>query len=159
MSDEEGSTGRGEGFGDDDLSLPKATVYKIISESLPDDITCARETRDIVLDCCVEFINLVSSESNEICEKGSKKTIAPEHVVQALKDLGFESFIKHVQDVQQEHKKLVKDRERKNTRMESSGLSQEELIRRQEELFAASKARYEATNPENSGSGTGNAAP
>ncbi|KAK0550498.1 negative cofactor 2 transcription regulator complex subunit ncb2 [Tilletia horrida] len=148
MSDEEGSTGGGGGFGDDDLSLPKATVFKLISEYLPDDISCAKETKELLLECCVEFINLISSESNDICEKGAKKTIAPEHVVQALKDLGFEVFIKDVQDVLQDHKKLVKDRERKSTRMESSGLSQEELIRQQDALFAASKARYEATtNP------------
>jgi hypothetical protein len=32
-----------------------------------------------------EFILLVSGEANEICEKSSKKTILPEHVVAALK--------------------------------------------------------------------------
>ncbi|KAK0538826.1 negative cofactor 2 transcription regulator complex subunit ncb2 [Tilletia horrida] len=162
MSDDEGSNGGRDGFGDDDLSLPKATVFKIISEYLPDDVTCSKETRDLLLECCIEFINLISSESNEICERGAKKTIAPEHVVQALKDLGFEVFIKDVQDVLQDHKKLVKDRERKSTRMESSGLSQEELIRQQEELFAASKARYEATNPDGvlpgGGAGSGSTA-
>lgn len=31
-----------------------------------------------------EFIHLISSEANDICEKGAKKTIAPEHVVKAL---------------------------------------------------------------------------
>ncbi|KAE8211365.1 hypothetical protein CF319_g8667 [Tilletia indica] len=157
MSDDEGSNGGREGFGEDDLSLPKATVFKIISESLPEDITCSKETRDILLDCCLEFINLISSESNDICERGAKKTIAPEHVVQALNDLGFKVFIKDVQDVLQDHKKLVKDREKKSTRMESSGMTQEELIRRQEELFAASKARYEATNPETAGGASGTA--
>ena len=32
-----------------------------------------------------EFINLVSSESNEVCSREDKRTIAPEHVIQALK--------------------------------------------------------------------------
>lgn len=32
----------------------------------------------------VEFIHLISSEANEICEKESKKTIAPEHIISAL---------------------------------------------------------------------------
>lgn len=31
-----------------------------------------------------EFINLISSESNEICSKEEKRTIAPEHVLRAL---------------------------------------------------------------------------
>lgn len=56
---------------DDDLSLPKATVAKMIaggytsvtsghcgnhaknSELLPNDIVCAKETRDLVIECCV----------------------------------------------------------------------------------------------------------
>jgi len=141
--------------GDDDLSLPKATVAKMISgssvgalkktlpatsntqrslpppvcsysrrhapflfnariphpctELLPSDVTCAKETRDLVIECCVgpfqptlprptlgeltnqfhfihlEFIHLISSEANEICEQDSKKTIAPEHIIGALK--------------------------------------------------------------------------
>lgn len=32
-----------------------------------------------------EFIHLISSEANEICEQESKKTIAPEHIIGALK--------------------------------------------------------------------------
>jgi len=31
-----------------------------------------------------EFIHLIASEANEICEKDTKKTIAGEHVVSAL---------------------------------------------------------------------------
>ena len=34
--------------------------------------------------CFTEFINLISSESNEICSKEEKRTIAPEHVLRAL---------------------------------------------------------------------------
>lgn len=31
-----------------------------------------------------EFINLISSESNEVCNREDKRTIAPEHVLKAL---------------------------------------------------------------------------
>ena len=31
-----------------------------------------------------EFIHLISSEANEICETENKKTIAPEHIIAAL---------------------------------------------------------------------------
>jgi hypothetical protein len=71
------------------------------TELLPKDITCSKETRDIVIECCVgdfaslppcashvdraaEFIHLISSEANDICEKESKKTIAPDHILSAL---------------------------------------------------------------------------
>jgi len=32
----------------------------------------------------LEFIHLISSEANEICEQENKKTIAPEHIISAL---------------------------------------------------------------------------
>ena len=86
MSDREGHSGAPT---DEDLSLPKATVAKMITgalraspssvpaslirvhpnhvhvlvlvlahppllaELLPDDVTCAKETRDLVIECCV----------------------------------------------------------------------------------------------------------
>ena len=94
-----------------------------------------------------EFLHLISSESNEVCEKDSKKTIAPEHVIQALKDLGFEKYVDGVEDIIKDHKTAAKDREEKmSKKVKDTGMSAEELQRHQEMLFAASKARYEATN-------------
>lgn len=74
MSDREALAGGG-GTSDDDLSLPKATVSKMIAgvcshtthflcsftdkylffcvELLPSDVVCAKETRDLVIECCV----------------------------------------------------------------------------------------------------------
>ncbi|PWW73576.1 histone-fold-containing protein [Tuber magnatum] len=130
------------GGGADDLSLPKATVQKIISEILPSDLAFAKETRDLLIDCCVEFITLVSSEANDIAEREAKKTIAAEHVVKALKDLGFEEYIEQIQEVAQEHKEHQRSREKKQTKLEQSGLSQEELLRQQEELFGNARAKF-----------------
>jgi len=142
MSDREGHSGAP---GDDDLSLPKATVSKMISELLPNDIVCAKETRDLVIECCVEFIHLISSEANEICEQESKKTIAPEHIISALKRLGFDSFTAEVEDVLKDHKQQQKDREKKVSKFEQSGMTEEELLAKQEELFAASRAKFQST--------------
>lgn len=142
MSDREGHSGPP---GDDDLSLPKATVAKMISELLPNNIVCAKETRDLVIECCVEFIHLISSEANEICEQESKKTIAPEHIISALKRLGFEPFTAEVKDVLKDHKQQQKDREKKVSKFEQSGMTEEELLAKQEELFAASRAKFQST--------------
>ena len=63
------TSGGGNG-NDEDLSLPKgmdfneATMSKLIQELLPPDITCAKDTKDLLTDCCVEFIHLVSSEGS-----------------------------------------------------------------------------------------------
>ncbi|KAI8376407.1 histone-fold-containing protein [Radiomyces spectabilis] len=130
--------------GDDELSLPKATVQKLINEMMPQDVACAKDTRDLLIDCCVEFIHLIASEANEICEKETKKTIAGEHVVAALQALGFEDYVEEVDEVFKEHKKQQKDRDKKSTRLENTGISEEELLRQQEMLFAQSRLKFEA---------------
>ena len=56
----------------------------------------------------MEFITLISSEANEIAEREAKKTIAAEHVVKALTDLGFNEYIEQIQEVAQEHKETQK---------------------------------------------------
>ncbi|KAK2467724.1 hypothetical protein APHAL10511_000019 [Amanita phalloides] len=130
---------------DDDLSLPKATVAKMIADLLPSNVICAKETRDLVIECCVEFIHLISAEANEICEQESKKTIAPEHVISALKRLGFDSFTTEVEDVLKDHKKQLKDREKKVSKWDQSGMTEAELHEAQQKLFAQSRAIFEST--------------
>lgn len=110
--------------GNDDLSLPKgisrsfpahygsmtmfttATVQKIITEILSPSSghSFARDARDLLIECCVEFITLISSEANEISEKEAKKTIAVEHIEKALTDLGFQDYVPDVLAVADEFK-------------------------------------------------------
>lgn len=56
----------------------------------------------------IEFIHLIASESNEICDKETKKTIAGEHVISALQTLGFEEYVEEVEEVYKDHKKQQK---------------------------------------------------
>ncbi|KAF9105347.1 negative cofactor 2 transcription regulator complex subunit ncb2 [Mortierella sp. AM989] len=130
---------------DDDLSLPKATVQKLINEMMPDDIACAKDTRDLLIECCVEFIHLLASEANEICEKETKKTIAAEHVITALKALGFDGYLPEVEVVLHDHKtqQKVKDKDKKSGRLENSGKTEEELLEEQTRLFAEAKERHQ----------------
>lgn len=60
------------------------------------------------MECCVEFITLISSEANDISEKEAKKTIACEHVERALRDLGFGDYIPDVLAVAEDHKEQLK---------------------------------------------------
>ncbi|KAJ1938959.1 negative cofactor 2 transcription regulator complex subunit ncb2 [Kickxella alabastrina] len=156
MSDYEGGPAN-----DDDLSLPRATVYKLIAEMLPDDVACAKDTRDLLLDCCNEFIHLIASESNEICEKEAKKTIAAEHVLAALRELGFEKYVGEVEEAYGEHRQQqTKDRGRKSTKLNQLGISEEELLRSQEFLFAQARMRFQnqaAQGAPDGGGGNGSA--
>ena len=82
-------------------------MQKILSEILPpgDGLTTSKDFRDYLTEACVEFITLVAAEANEISEKDAKKTIAPEHVTAALRELGFPEYITPVQDAAEEFKK------------------------------------------------------
>ena len=83
-----------------------ATVQKIVSEILPQigagDQAFAKDARDLLTECCVEFITLISTEANEISEKEAKKTIAVEHIEKALTDLGFGDYVPEVLKVANE---------------------------------------------------------
>ncbi|MCJ1460167.1 hypothetical protein MMC28_010546 [Mycoblastus sanguinarius] len=132
--------------GTDDLSLPKATVQKIITEILASDsessVTFARDARDLLIDCCVEFITLISSEANEIAEKEAKKTIATEHIDKALRELGFPEYVREVLASAGEMKESLKTREKKTSKMDQSGLTQEELLQQQQELFRTATSKF-----------------
>ncbi|CEQ39432.1 SPOSA6832_00931, partial [Sporobolomyces salmonicolor] len=144
-----------------------AAHHWVPTELLPPGFTAAKEVKDLMAECCkgkpplpashgsrrltfalcvaTEFVLAVSSEANEICEKDSKKTMLPEHIVASLKALGFEDFVEGVEDVLKDHKELAKgERQKKAKKAAASGMTEEELLRAQEELFAASRARFEA---------------
>ncbi len=84
-----------------------ATVQKIVQDILASEpgMTFAKDSRDLLIECCVEFITLISSEANEIAEKDAKKTIACEHVKAALEELGFGDYVPAILEVAQDYKK------------------------------------------------------
>lgn len=71
-------------------------------------MTFARDARELLIECCVEFITLISSEANEIAEKEQKKTIAIEHIDRALRDLGFPEYVRAVLDSAGDAKEMLK---------------------------------------------------
>jgi len=123
---------------DDELTIPRAAMNKMIKEILP-NIRVANEARELVLSCCTEFIHLVSSESNEVCNQQQKKTISADHVLSALNRLGFGDFVKEAEEVLSECKESAAKRRRQSTRLENLGIPEEELLRQQQELFARAR--------------------
>ncbi|GMM36524.1 negative cofactor 2 transcription regulator complex subunit [Saccharomycopsis crataegensis] len=127
----------------EDLSLPKATVQKIISEVLPKDLAFSKDARQVLIECCIEFIMILATESNEIAEKEAKKTIASDHVLKALTELGYDDYLNPIRQLLAQHKESVKGREKKNSKFQNSGLTEEELLKKQEELFRLSRNRLQ----------------
>lgn len=140
----------------EDISLPKATVQKIISEVLESDLTFSKEAREIIIESGIEFIMILSSMASEMADKEAKKTIAPDHVIKALEELEYHEFIPYLEQILVEHKETQRIKERRDAKFKKSGLSEEELLRQQEELFRQSRTRFQQTSS-TSGDGTGEA--
>ncbi|KAK7086195.1 Down-regulator of transcription 1 [Halocaridina rubra] len=125
---------------DDELTIPRAAMNKMIKEILP-NVRVANEARELILNCCTEFIHLLSSEANEICNQQQKKTINAEHILMSLDKLGFGDYRADAEAVLKDCKAMAAKKRRKSTRLENLGIPEEELLRQQQELFA--KAREE----------------
>lgn len=125
----------------EDASLPKATMTKIIKEMLPPDVRVARDTQDLLIECCVEFINLISSESNEVCNREDRKTIAPEHVLKALEELGFGDYIEEVWTAYEQHRHETADTPRGEKWTAGAEMTEEQALAEQQRMFAEARAR------------------
>ncbi|XP_052183777.1 protein Dr1 homolog isoform X1 [Diospyros lotus] len=126
----------------EDASLPKATMTKIIKEMLPPDVRVARDAQDLLIECCVEFINLISSESNEVCSREEKRTIAPEHVLKALEVLGFGEYIKEVHAAYEQHRlETMQDSLKSGKWSNGAEMTEEEALAEQQRMFAEARAR------------------
>ncbi|EDO43839.1 predicted protein [Nematostella vectensis] len=123
-----------EALADDDVTLPRAAVNKMIKEMIP-NMRVSNDARELILNCCTEFIHLISSEANDVCNRQMKKTISPDHILLALEGLGFQHYIEDVKSVLAECKTQAANKRRASTKLEHLGIPEEELLRQQQELF------------------------
>ena len=85
---------------------------------------------------------MISSQANEIAEADSKKTIATEHIERALKDLGFGEYVAPVLEAAGEMKSALKVREKRVNKIETSGMTREELIGLQQRLLEEGARKF-----------------
>ncbi|KAL8474831.1 hypothetical protein ACS0TY_031310 [Phlomoides rotata] len=88
-----------------------------------------------------EFINLISSESNEVCNREDKRTIAPEHVIKALEVLGFGEYIEDVCAAYEQHRLETIDTMRSGKWSNGAEMTEEEALAEQQRMFAEARAR------------------
>lgn len=104
---------------EDEVSLPRAAVNKMIKEMIP-NIRVSNDARELILTCCKEFIHLVSSEANDICNVQTKKTISPDHIIAALGRLGFNQYLEEIKGVHAQFKSQASNKKKSN-RLENLG--------------------------------------
>eukprot|EP01119_Soliformovum_irregulare_P025936 TRINITY_DN9737_c0_g1_i2.p1 TRINITY_DN9737_c0_g1~~TRINITY_DN9737_c0_g1_i2.p1 ORF type:complete len:141 (+),score=45.62 TRINITY_DN9737_c0_g1_i2:76-498(+) len=128
---------------DDEPSLPRATVVRLMKQYAGDDVRFSPATIDLIVDCCVEFIHILTSASNEICASEKKVQIKPDHLIKALESLGFSNYVEDVRKVYDSQESEVKAKKQK-LKPTDSGLSEEELRKNQQDLFNRAKENMEA---------------
>ncbi|CAF0820891.1 unnamed protein product [Didymodactylos carnosus] len=122
------------GGDDDDKCVPRAAVHKVIKDCAP-NIRVSGEAKEFFVQCCNEFIHLLSSEANSVCEKQTKKLIHPDHIVSALENLGFGSYKANCRDAMETAQEELAQKRKKLSSKPSSNFSEEELRQQQEALF------------------------
>jgi len=129
---------------DEEVGLPRATINKIIRDAMPSDSRLSADACDKLIECATEFVNLVSSEANDVCSTEGKSTIHPDHVVTALGKLQFTYLLPEVQQTYDAYKAEHKHGDKKASKRSGAdkvGMSEEEQIALQQQMFAAARAR------------------
>ena len=120
---------------EEDLNIPRAAINKFVKDVIP-DIRVSNETREVILKCCNEFIHVVTSKANDICDEQQKKTIGSDHILEVFDRLGWNNYkdiVGAVNNVCKERKK------RQSTKLEHTGIPEEELLKQQQELINKAK--------------------
>eukprot|EP01147_Barroeca_monosierra_P000632 gene633-3942_t len=125
---------------DDDLCLPKATLEKVMKEYLGSR-RCSSDLKDAISSSCTELIHMLAAQANAICERKKRKTIMPEDVIEALKELELDQYIPAATSASETVKETAKaSRERRaNVSAQRKFLFTDEMRQEQERMLA--KAR------------------
>jgi len=142
-SDEDAGAGlRG---GNDEAALPRATVQKLLQEHISKDVRLSAEAREILAECCNEFVSLLASEATEVSTKEKKTMVTGQHVLGAMEALGLQTYLEgaraSLQETSQEQKTQREAKRVKKKESKGAAMSEAEAIAAQEALFAAARAR------------------
>jgi histone H3/H4 len=127
---------------DDEFCIPRSAMYKLVKELVP-QVRLSGEAKDLIVTACNEFIHLLATEANQVCEKQSKKLILPDHVLLALDNLGFGEYKEDCIEVMKQMQEEVDKRKKLRNRLEKPGIPEEELLRQQNQLFAEARKQQQ----------------
>lgn len=128
---------------DEDTNLPRATVDKLIHDSLRKPFMVSRETKNALKEACHLFINRIVTEANAVCEVEKKKIIANQHIYKAYTKYGFASYIEPCQAAASDYDEYSRHRPSRQNKFKDSGKTLDELHEDQMRLFQAAKKEQE----------------
>lgn len=120
---------------DEDLNIPRAAINKFVKDVIP-DVRVSNETREFIMKCSNEFIHIVTKEANSLCDEQQKKTIATDHILAVFDRLGWPEYKEVAETVESACRGR---RKRQSTKLEHTGIPEEELLKQQQELINQAK--------------------
>lgn len=97
----------------EDLNLPNAVITRLIKEGLPDSANVSKEARAAIARAASVFVIFLTSTSTALARKQNHKTITATNILDALKQLEFESFVEPLTKDLEAYRKVVKDKKEK----------------------------------------------
>ncbi len=77
----------------DSLSLPLASIVKILKEALPANVSVSKEVKLSLQRAAALFVLYVTNTANQLAKEGKRSTITADDVMAALEELEFEPLL------------------------------------------------------------------
>ena len=127
-----------------DLSLPRTMVTRLAKGVLPPNTQIQKDAILAMSKGATVFVNYLSNAANEHTLKDNRRTISPQNVLQALRDLEFEAFLPRVEaelakfnEIQtvkrNDYRKKMKEKEGPAAKAKGSGAEDSRLSIAQDE--------------------------
>jgi len=72
----------------------------LAQDLLPQDLNLSEDTHDLIQACALEFIQLLTFQANEICQRENRNGfLGLQHIVRACKELGFQEYVCEIEAV------------------------------------------------------------
>lgn len=75
-----------------EVSLPRAPVKQLIMEKLPETARIHQQSKELISNLCMHFLSHLAEQSNEFCSAQNKKTVCPDHVLDALTKMNLTRY-------------------------------------------------------------------
>lgn len=129
---------------DEDSSLPRATVDKLIQDLTPKPFVVSKDTRNMMREAAHAFLNFIALEASRMCDVEKKKTISTLHIFRSLEKYGFDGFVEECDMAARNYDDYSKHKPSKQNKFKDSGKSMKELEAEQRNLFKQAAERQDS---------------
>lgn len=130
--------------------LPFGPVSQLVSDVLPPGVTAGSDVARLMQGYLGEFLDLMTAQANERAEAENKNTISEAHMLGALDDLGFghqTASLSASASASADSAPSMKRQKKGKRGALPPGMTEEESLRLQQELFAQAKAAMTGSTP------------